>query len=333
MKSPNIRFFSILALILIIFLCLENYKGRFPQDSGYSIGDDNSLSEDLSKDKARPKDVPRKDGIIYNEQGKVKHIIKPIYDTIEKLDSNYFRIELNSKFGLAYNGEIILQPTYDSIGYFNNFLISFYPHILFKNIKIFYYWPIFYLSLLSIILLGILFIRYGDLSDLFYISDFRKAALQIYNIAVKTETLPMCLVLFLPWAILLEYSLWINTTVMFAVLVFIDALAKKVFCKPYTELKYNKAFTSPPPGENLFANKGLFFRKILYAKHGAKKYFLVRNFQGKWLIINKRLRVYGDYRFDDFIEQKDGIFIMKKAKDEYYVYMAGERPRVNRKIR
>ena len=307
----------------IIFLCIKDNKDNSPQKSTNYI---------IYKDKETPKDRSEKYGIIYQGQGKVEYLLKPIYDTIDKLDDNYFRIQLNNEFGLVYRGTILLTPAYDSVRYFNQFLISFYPHILFRKIKIFYYWILFYLGILSIILSLILFFRYGDLSNLFFISNFRKVVLRVYNMILRTVPLSLCIVLFLPWAFFLEYSLWINTTIVFAILVFMDLLIRNLFEKYFNYLRENHWDPFHRPGEDLFTKKGLLFRSIQYNNDGEKKYFLVRNLQGKWVIIDKRLRLYGDYKFDEFLGEKEGVFSMRKAKDECYVYIAGQRPRVNRRL-
>ena len=268
MKGLNIKFYAILALIVIILLRVGENKGRYPQESKISIVSNADLSGDAFKDKAKPSPL----------------------------------------------------------------LVSFYPHILFKNIKIFYYWIIFYSGSLLLIILAMLFIRYGDLSNLFYISNSRKAILQIYNITVKTAPLSMCFVLFLPWAIFLPYSVWTNTATVFAVLVFFDLTIKRRFDKSYKELHCNKWDAFVRAEEGLFDRKGLLFLDILYNHAGAKKYFLVKNLDGKWLIIDKRLRVYGHYKFDAFIEHQDGVYLMRNSKEEYYVYLAGEKPSIKRRV-
>jgi hypothetical protein len=268
MKGLNIKFYAILALIVIILLRVGENKGRYPQESKVSIVCNANLSDNVFKDKAKPGPL----------------------------------------------------------------LVSFYPHILFKNIKIFYYWIIFYAGALLLILLAVLFIRYGDLSNLFYISNSRKAMLQIYNITVKTAPLSMCFVLFLPWAICLPYSVWTNTATVFAVLVLFDLMIKRRFDKSYNELRRNKWDAFVRAEEGLFSRKGLLFLDILYNNTGKKKYFLVKNLDGKWLIMDKRLRVYGHYKFDAFIEDKDGVFLMRRAKEEHYVYIAGEKSSVKRRV-
>jgi hypothetical protein len=332
MKGLNIKFYAILALIVIILLRVGENKGRYPQESKVSIVCNANLSGDVFKDKAKPNALPGKFGLIYHEQGHVKYLLKPVYDTIDRLDDNYFRIRLNDKFGLVYRNAVVVQPTYDSVTYFNKYLVSFYPHILFKNIKIFYYWIIFYSGALLLIILAVLFIRYGDLSNLFYISNSRKAMLQIYNITVKTAPLSICFVLFLPWAICLPYSVWTNTAIVFAALVLFDLMIKRRFDKSYNELRRHRWDAFVRAEEGLFDRKGLLFLDILYNNTGKKKYFLVKNLDGKWLIIDKRLRVYGDYKFDAFIEDKDGVFLMRRAKEEHYVYIGGEKSSVKRRV-
>jgi hypothetical protein len=139
-------------------------------------------------------------------------------------------------------------------------------------------------------------------------------------------------VLFLAWAFFLTYSLWINTTIVFAILVFTDFKIRHVFKKYFNHLRDNHWSPLHGSEDGLFTKKDLLFRSIQYNNDGAKKYFLVRNLEEKWVIIDNKLRLYGDYKFDAFLGEKQGVFLMKKAKDECYVYIAGQRPRVNRRI-
>jgi hypothetical protein len=140
------------------------------------------------------------------------------------------------------------------------------------------------------------------------------------------------MVLFLAWAFFLAYSLWINTTIVLVILVFTDLKIRNVFEKYFNYLWDDHWKPLDGSEAGLFTKRGLLFRNIQYNSDGAKKYFLVRNLAGKWVIIDKRLRLYGDYKFDAFIGEKQGVFLMRKAKDECYVYIAGQRPRLNRRI-
>ena len=59
---------------------------------------------------------------------------------------------------------------------------------------------------------------------------------------------------------------------------------------------------------------------------------MVKTLQGKWVLIHKRLKRYRKYIFDEFIEEREGVFVMRTGKNRYYVYLNGEYPRVNLRL-
>ena len=216
----------------------------------------------------------------------------------------------------------------DNIVYIN----SYFPQIFIFGKKIYYYWIMFYLSLAVILALVLFSIRYNDFSNFFYISKARKLELRTYQILVRVFPLALFSVLLLPWAICLKYSIWITTVIMLTILVLAVSILKLKFNRTFTRLIPSIETAFVMPYENLFSEKNVFFRDILYNTDGLKKYFLARTLLGKWVIINKRLKVYGRHKFDDFIEEKEGVFIMEADEDKYYVYINGEKPRINQRV-
>ena len=116
---------------------------------------------------------------------------------------------------------------------------------------------------------------------------------------------------------------------MFAFLIIVGFYIKSSFSDNYNSMKNNTQRMFVKSADDVFNRAGLLFRDILYNIKGRKKYFLVRNIQGKWIIINNRLKVYGKYKFDELINEKEGVFLMKADKEEFYLYINGEKPRIN----
>jgi len=279
--------------------------------------------------------LTRKYGIIAADNGNTNVVIFPIYDAIDRVDENYFKIKLNNKFGLIYRGKVVIDPVYDDydkIIYLNKFLISFFPHISFCNFKVYFFWILFLICFLLLITIGFLWVYFKDFSKIFYISNIQKLLIKFYYLLVKTSSFPFSVFFFILWANFLKYSLIINSSIILVILISIDILLKFYFDKYYDGLRHNLDRLFNKSENNIFSNKTLLFREILYNLKGRKEFFLVKDFQGKWILVNRRLKKYRNYIFDEFIEEKDGVYIMKIDKEQYFVYINGRIPRINLRV-
>ena len=82
--------------------------------------------------------------------------------------------------------------------YFKDSIISFFPHILFNDIKINFCWLIFFIGTITLFLIILMLIRLSDLSDIFYISNIRRLFLKIYQVIIQFSPIALFSVFFYP---------------------------------------------------------------------------------------------------------------------------------------
>lgn len=136
----------------------------------------------------------------------------------------------------------------------------------------------------------------------------------------------------MPWALLLKYSLWINTLAIFILILYIELSVKGKHVVHFDELKYSIDCLFLQQKEKLFPGRNLHFINVRYSADDVKKFFLVESLERKWIIMDRELKAYGDYIFDKIIDEKDGVFSMRSGSDVYYVYLNSDKPRVNMRV-
>lgn len=245
------------------------------------------------------------------------------------LNSMYAIEKLEEKSTLCHNGKRIFEFEGSAVQFVDIYFVSVFPHIFFCQIQLLYFWYIFYFCVCVAAIWAVMAICFKDFSHIFFVSDTRIKVARIFYFFTFMSPWALAFLFLCLWAFLLKYSLWLNTLVALVCVIFFDASINKYreMCGDFFSVVKTRFLVSR---KQLFQGKEIFFRKILYDETGLKKYFIVKTFQGDWVLIDNNLKLIGEYTFHRFVKKKGQVFIMKKGSDLYYVYINGAIPRINR---